>query len=95
MEGKHTLIEAPAVSGSDFYNYNGTFSVVLCATVDCNFHFRCANVDCQGLILDEGVFKNTSFYKLMVDGRLHLPPKTIIPGCDSESSYVLKRFEAT
>lgn len=94
MDGKHILMEAPAVSGSEFYNYKGTFSIVLFAIVDPNYNFIYANAGCQGRISDGGVFKNTSFHKLMVDGRLSLPPKTILAGRERECSYVFVADDA-
>lgn len=36
MDGKHIIIEKPSGSGSLFYNYKGTFSVVLFAIVNEN-----------------------------------------------------------
>ncbi|KAL4701891.1 hypothetical protein ACJJTC_004675 [Scirpophaga incertulas] len=39
MDGKHILIVKPPGSGSIFYNYKGTFSVVLFAVVNANYEF--------------------------------------------------------
>lgn len=48
MDGKDIVIEAPTFSGSEFFNYKGTFSVVLFAVVDANYNLLYANVGCQG-----------------------------------------------
>lgn len=50
MDGKHVIIEAPMRSGSEFYNYKGTFSIVLFGIVDANYNFIYVNVGCQGRI---------------------------------------------
>lgn len=94
MDGKHILMEAPAVSGSEFYNYKGTFSIVLFAIVDANYNFIYANAGCQG-----GEFRTEEYLKIprfiiMVDGRLSLPPKTILAGRERECSYVFVADDA-
>ena len=37
IDGKHIMLQAPINSGSTFYNYNGTYSVVLLAVCDANY----------------------------------------------------------
>nr|CAH7739466.1 unnamed protein product [Callosobruchus chinensis] len=73
MDGKHVVIEAPIHSGSEFYNYKGTFSIVLFAIANANYNFLYASVGCQGRISDGGVFKSTSFHKLMEESALPVP----------------------
>lgn len=73
MDGKHIMIQAPNLSGSEFYNYKNSFSIVLFALVDANYNFIYVDLGCQGRISDGGVFKNTTLYKKLQNHALNIP----------------------
>ena len=78
-DGKHVAIPHPSNSGSEFYIYNGFFSIVLLPIVDYNNKFIFANVGCQGRISDGGVYQNIFFCKATQENLLYLLPDKPLP----------------
>ena len=58
LDGKHVLIQQPTDSGSFFFNYKHSFSIVLLALVDAEYKFLYVDIGCNGRVADGGVFKN-------------------------------------
>lgn len=94
VDGKHVQIVAPKHSGSLFFNYKGTFSIVLLGVADANYNFLYADVGCQGRISDGGVFKYTSLYKKIEDKSLNIPLSEALPGRTSPAPYVFVADDA-
>lgn len=94
IDGKHCILQAPANSGSDYFNYKSTFSIVLLAVVDYNYNFVFADVGCQGRISDGGVFAHTTFCKKLYAGTLELPEESILPGRTEKVPYVFVADDA-
>ncbi|KAK0134928.1 Protein ALP1-like [Merluccius polli] len=96
IDGKHVVIRAPDNSGSLFYNYKGTYSVVLLAVVDSEYCFRVVDVGSYGRTSDGGVLANSNFGQKLLDGTLDLPPDALLPGADhmGRQPYVFVADEA-
>jgi len=73
IDGKHIVIQSPNKSGTEYFNYKDTFSIVLMALVDANYNFIFVDVGCQGRISDSGVYRNTAMWKKFENGQLMLP----------------------
>ena len=82
LDGKHVVIKAPAHSGSQFYNYKGTFSLVLLAVVDAEYCFRVIDVGGYGRTSDGGILANSAFGAALQSGILQLPADLPLPGAD-------------
>nr|CAI5850534.1 unnamed protein product [Callosobruchus analis] len=87
IDGKHVNIKAPPKSGSEFYNYKKTNSIVLMAIADHNYCFTYIDVGANGSASDGGVFKNSSIYRRLEDGLL--PMDGIIVG---DAAFPLKSY---
>lgn len=94
IDGKHVVIQCPAGSGSEYFNYKSFFSIVLFALVDANYNFLFADVGCQGRISDGGVFKNTQLYIDLQNGHFNLPQPESLPGHGTSLPYVILGDEA-
>lgn len=87
IDGKHIIIEKPSGSGSLYYNYKGTFRVVLLGIVNANYEFIYVNAGANGSVSDGGVFKHTAFHKKLLNNQLHLLTPSVLPGADLVAPY--------
>ncbi|XP_062331214.1 uncharacterized protein LOC134031547 [Osmerus eperlanus] len=79
LDGKHIVIQAPPNSGSQFHNYNATFSVVLLALVDADYRFLAVDVGGFGSNSNGGIFANSQLGKALQAGDLDVPPPALLP----------------
>lgn len=80
LDGKHITVRPPANSGSYFFNYKGSFSVVLLALVDADYKFLYVDVGTNGRVSDGGVFASSKLAEKLENGTLHLPSEKCAPG---------------
>ena len=87
LDGKHVVMQAPARSGSTFYNYKGTHSIVLMAMCDSHYCFTLVDIGDAGRHSDGGVFSNSAFGQAMDEGKLSIPCTDEVSGIASPIPY--------
>ena len=74
IDGKHVLIQAPALSGSQFFCYKKTFSIVMLCLVDANYKFIAVDIGAYGKNSDGNIFNSSKLGKRLSSNTLHVPP---------------------
>ena len=88
-DGKHCVIKCPSNSGSSFYKYKGTFSLVLMAVVDTSYMFTYVDVGDYARQSDSRVFSNTQCGKSLNNGSFCLPQDDNLPNVTAKARYCL------
>ncbi|KAK7879819.1 hypothetical protein WMY93_033508 [Mugilogobius chulae] len=96
LDGKHVVLQAPPASGSKFYNYKGSHSIVLLAVVDANYMFTVIDVGGYGRNSDGGILSESPLGKHLKAGTLGIPGDTPLQGAEEKGPmpYVLVADEA-
>lgn len=95
IDGKHINIQAPPNSGSMYYNYKKTFSIVLMATCDSKYKFTLFDVCAFGTESDGGILSRSVFGKAIYEGALNFPKgKFHLPGSEKETPLYFVGDEA-
>ena len=89
IDGKHVVMQAPANSGSQYFNYKKTFSIVLLALVDANCNFIAVDVGSFGRNSNGGIFSHSNLGKRLEEGTMDLPPDTMLPGTNKKAPFVI------
>ena len=94
LDGKHITLRKPLNSGSTYFNYKGTFSIVLMALVDAEYNFRFVDVGCNGRISDGGVFDRCSLARALHMHSEMFPDPAPLPGDERPSSFYIVADDA-
>ncbi|XP_018402816.1 PREDICTED: uncharacterized protein LOC108779808 [Cyphomyrmex costatus] len=73
IDGKHCRIQAPANSGSEFYNYKNYFSFVLMAIADARYRFIWVDIGNYGSLNDAGIWSHTTMSQALENNTVSVP----------------------
>jgi len=88
IDGKYVNIKKPPNSGSLYYNYKGTFSIVQMAVVNANYQFLMVDVGANGRVSDGGFLYYTRFWEKFQNNTLNIPSLSCLPKTAEEFPYV-------
>lgn len=94
IDGKHVNIIKPPRTGSYYFNYKHSFSIVLMGIVNANYEFLFVDVGANGRVSDGGVFSNTAFYEKLVKKDLCIPEPDNLPSTKVKMPYVFVADDA-
>lgn len=66
IDGKHVVVQNFSNSGSSFYNYKGSFSMVLMACCDAHYRFTLLSIGSAGRESVGGIFQSTAFGQCII-----------------------------
>lgn len=73
IDGKHIVVQAPAHSGSTFYNYKACHSIILLAICDANYCFTLVNIGSERRQSDGGIFQRSDIGIALENNQLNVP----------------------
>ena len=87
-------MQAPARSGSQFFNYKKSHSIVLMAIVNAKYELICVDIGDAGRQSDGGVFSQSNMGFAFDQKLLNIPEPRALPGSPTKFPFVLVRDEA-
>lgn len=94
LDGKHCRIKCPAHSGSMYFNYTKTFSIVLQGVTDDHYKFLFIDVGGFGKQSDGGTLRASDLGRLMEQNKLCIPEEKCLPDSNIKVPHVFIADEA-
>ena len=99
LDGKHIQIKRLVNSGYYYFNYKGTFSIVLLALVDADYKFIFIDIGWNGRISDGGIDRNATLFSALENNSLNIPKErkvddfTMLPYVvKGDDAFLMKPF---
>lgn len=94
LDGKHIVIKKLPKSGTSFYNYKQTCSVVQMTLVDVHYKFISIDIGSMGKFSDANIFSSGTLAKKFNKQTLILPSPAALTNCDQILPYTFVADEA-
>lgn len=91
---ENIVLKCPNHSGSEFFNYKGSFSIILLALVDDQYCFEYIDIGANGRASGGGVFSKSKLKSALENNGLNIPSNTVILADDAFplKEYLLKPY---
>ncbi|XP_046856153.1 protein ANTAGONIST OF LIKE HETEROCHROMATIN PROTEIN 1-like [Xenia sp. Carnegie-2017] len=89
IDGKHVVVQQPPNSGSYFYNYKHTHSIVVLAVAGPDYECLYADIGTNGRVSDGGIWNKCGLALAIEDNKLSLPSPEYLAGCSECLPFVL------
>ena len=96
LDGKHVVMQAPSRSGSAYFNYKKSFSIVLLAICNAKYEFTLVDIGDAGRQSDGGVYSSSKLGRAIERNLLDFPNPEHLLGYDQTNifPYVFAADEA-
>ena len=94
IDVKHVLIQAPPNSGSMYFDYKKTFSIVLLAVCDAQYQFTMVDIGEAGRSSDGGIFANSCLGNAIINQTMGMPQSDNINGSTKKIPFVFVADDA-
>ena len=89
LDGKHVVIQAPGKSGSSYFNYKKTFSIILLAICNAHYQFTLVDIGNCGRQSHSSVYNSCSHLGYAIENnKLNIPGPFKLPNSRKVLPYV-------
>ena len=90
IDGKHIRMERPILTGTQYYNCKGFYSIVLMAICDANYCLTAIDLGQYGSNNDSGILASSLMGEMFDQNEMNLPaPSKLYASSDQEIPYFL------
>ena len=94
IDGKHVVMQAPHKSGSSFFNYKKTHSIVLMAICNAKYEFTMVDIGDSGRQSDGSVYNNSQLGYAIEQNLIDIPDPHVLPNSERKLPFVFVADDA-